>query len=130
MLLSMKKQLIEDYIADNNIIVEPTETGLYFILETAAKGKKAEVGDRVTVHYKGMFLNGSVFDSSYERNQPVEFVLGEGNVIDGWDEAIAMMREGDNAILVIPSNIGYANGRGQIEPYTPLLFEVKLINVK
>jgi len=125
-----EKQLIEDYISDNQITVEPTETGLYVIFETLGKGKKAKVGDKVKVHYKGMFLDGFVFDSSYERNQPIEFVLGEGNVIDGWDEAIAMMREGDQATLLIPSSLGYVNGRGQIKSYTPLLFEVKLINVK
>jgi len=123
-------QLIEDYVAQNNIIVEPTETGLYFILDTKGKGKKAENGKKVTVHYKGMFLDGYVFDSSYEREKPIEFVLGERQVIDGWDEAIAMMREGDEATLIIPSHIGYGVGRGQIKPYTPLLFKVKLINVK
>ena len=125
-----EQQLIEDYISENNIIVEPTETGLYLILETSGTGKKAQAGDKVTVHFKGMFMDGVIFDSSYERDQPVEFVLGQGNVIDGWDEAFAMMREGDEATLIIPSHIGYGVGRGQIKPYTPLLFKVKLINVK
>ena len=101
-----------------------------FILKKAGKGKKAEIGKTVIVHYTGMFLDGTTFDSSFDRNKPIDFKLGMGNVIDGMDEGIAKMSVGDEATFIIPSHIGYKAGRGQIPPYTPLLFEVKLIDVK
>ncbi len=123
-------QLIVDYVATNQIDAIPFYSGLYFILNKAGKGKKAQAGKRVVVHYTGMFLDGTIFDSSYERNKPVDFVLGMGEVITGWDEGIALMKVGDQATFIIPSQIGYGKGRGQIPPYTPLIFEVKLIDVK
>ncbi len=123
-------QIIADYIAAQNITAIPSATGLYFIRNKSGNGKKAEIGKTVIVHYTGMFLDGTKFDSSYDRGKPIDFKLGMGNVIDGWDEGIAMMKVGDEATFIIPSHIGYKAGRGQIPPYTPLLFEVKLIDVK
>ncbi len=122
--------IIEKYVKEHNVSVEPNSSGLYFILNKAGDGTKAESGKMVKVHYTGRFLDGIKFDSSYDRNQPIEFVLGAGRVISGWDEGIAMMRVGDEATFIIPSYLGYKSGRGQIPPYTPLLFDVKLINVK
>lgn len=125
-----ESQIIDEYITSQNITAVPSASGLYFILNKSGNGKKAEIGKTVIVHYTGMFLDGTVFDSSYDRNKPIDFKLGMGHVIDGWDEGIAMMKIGDEATFIIPSNIGYKTGRGQIPPYTPLLFEVKLIDVK
>ena len=120
------------YIKDNNISVAPTNSGLYYIELEKGTGKKAEAGKTVAVHYKGMLLDGTVFDDSYSRGKPIEFPLGQGRVIPGWDEGISLMNEGGKAKLVIPSKIGYGEGgSGQrIPPYSTLVFEVELVEVK
>ena len=121
---------IERFIKENGYNVKPTETGLYYIEDVEGTGKSAEAGKMVKVHYTGTFLDGEKFDSSYDRNTPIEFTLGRGEVIKGWDEGIAMMKEGGKARLVIPSSIGYgAQARGSIKAYSPLFFEVELIEV-
>jgi FKBP-type peptidyl-prolyl cis-trans isomerase len=91
----------------------------------------SEKGKTVSVHYKGKLLDGTVFDSSYKRNQPFEFTLGTGQVIPGWDEGIQLLSVGDKARLVIPSNLGYgARGAGGvIPPDATLIFDVELIGV-
>jgi len=77
-----------------------------------------------------MFLDGTVFDSSIERGEPIDFPLGQGQVIAGWDEGIGMMKKGGKSVLVIPSDIAYGpNGRGSIPPYSTLVFEVELVDI-
>jgi FKBP-type peptidyl-prolyl cis-trans isomerase len=128
--LKKEEEDINDYILKNNIAVNPDENGLYFITLRKGKGNLAKRGQHVFVHYVGKFLNGKVFDSSYSRGKPIEFELGRGYVIKGWEDGISKMRKGGKAIFLIPSELGYGAGRGQIPPYTPLLFEVELIDVK
>jgi len=125
-----EKALRDKYLADNGITVAPTASGLYFIETEKGTGAKAVAGSSVQVHYTGKLLDGTVFDSSVERGQPFEFRLGAGNVIKGWDEAIAMMNEGGKATLVIPSEIGYGErDSGTIPPFSTLVFDVELISV-
>lgn len=121
---------IAEYVAANNLKASPTPSGLYYIEARAGKGEKPKVNQKVKVHYTGYLLNGKKFDSSVDRGQPFEFVLGVGNVIKGWDEGIAMMRKGSKAKLIIPSNLGYGERGAQpnIPPYAPLIFEVELID--
>lgn len=112
-----------------------TASGLkYIIVEKAkdANAVKAENGKTVDVHYTGFLLNGKVFDSSIERGQPLSFPLGNGMVIKGWEEGIALMQVGDKMRLIIPSNLGYGpNGMGGvIPPNATLVFDVELVNVK
>jgi FKBP-type peptidyl-prolyl cis-trans isomerase len=117
------------YIADNGITIEPTASGLYYIETEAGTGKQAVAGATVQVHYTGRLLDGTVFDSSVDKGQPLEFALGQGRVIKGWDEGIAMMKEGGKAKLIIPSDIAYgAQDRGTIPPYSTLVFDVELIS--
>ena len=87
-------------------------------------------GKKVKVHYKGMLLDGTVFDSSFKRNQPIEFTLGIGQVIKGWDEGISLLGVGDKASFIIPSDLAYgeSGAGGVIPPNAPLLFEVELIS--
>ncbi len=131
--LQMQEDLdLEAYLLENEIEVEPTETGLIYINETQGGGQKPDVGDKVKVHYTGKLLDGTKFDSSVDRGQPFEFVLGQGQVIRGWDEGIALMREGGEATLIVPSDLGYGDrgaGQGQIPPYATLIFEVELLEV-
>ena len=127
----MEKTDIEKYIKENNIEVEPNTSGLYYIETVEGTGAQAEAGKKVKVHYTGTFLDGEKFDASYDRGKPIEFVLGKGQVIKGWDEGIALMKEGGKATFVIPSEIAYGErGRGNIKPYTPLVFELELVEVE
>ena len=129
--LEQEKALIDQYIQSHNIEVEPTASGLYFIENKAGKGNNPAKGAKCKVHYKGTLLDGTVFDSSLER-EPFEFELGMGQVIAGWDEAIGMMKKGGKATLVLPSSIAYGErGAGNlIPPFSPLVFEVELIDFK
>ena len=116
---------IKAYVEENNITVEPKYSGLYYIEVQAGTGASADGGDKVRVKYKGTFLDGEVFDSGI-----YTFTLGYGEVIKGWDEGINYMKEGGKAVLLIPSSLAYgANGSGKIPGYTPLLFEVELMDV-
>lgn len=122
---------LNNYLAENKITVKPTASGLYYIQTKAGNGAKAENGKFVKVHYTGKLLDGTVFDSSIERGEPISFPLGQGQVIPGWEEGIAMMKEGGKATLIIPSSLAYgANGAGAvIPPYSSLVFDVELIEV-
>ena len=111
---------------------EKTSSGLSYKIEQKGTGAKAEKGNTVSVHYKGMLSDGSVFDSSYKRNEPIDFALGKGQVIEGWDEGIQLLRVGDQARLVIPSNLAYgeSGAGGVIPPNATLIFDVELVAVK
>ena len=111
---------------------DSTESGLRYQILQKGSGVKAEKGKTVSVHYKGQLTDGTVFDSSYKRNQPIDFALGTGQVISGWDEGIQLLQVGDKARFVIPSNLGYgARGAGGvIPPDATLIFDVELMDVK
>ena len=111
---------------------EKTESGLRYQFIQRGEGKKAESGKTVAVHYEGSLENGKVFDSSYPRKKPIEFKLGQGQVIEGWDEGIALLRVGDKARFVIPSDLGYGSrgAGGAIPPNATLIFDVELMEVK
>lgn len=111
---------------------EKTDSGLRYQIIQKGSGSKAEKGKTVSVHYEGALANGQVFDSSYKRNQPIDFALGVGQVIPGWDEGIGLLQVGDKARFVIPSHLAYgsAGAGGVIPPNATLIFDVELINVK
>lgn len=110
-----------------------TASGLkYIMVKTNPEGTKAESGKQVSVHYTGFLADGSKFDSSVERGQPIAFPLGTGQVIKGWDEGIALMRTGEQARLVIPYQLAYGEaGRAPIiPPKATLIFDVELVGVQ
>jgi FKBP-type peptidyl-prolyl cis-trans isomerase len=109
-----------------------TESGLRYKIIQEGNGKKATKGSTVSVHYKGQLDNGQVFDSSYSRKQPIDFTLGIGQVIKGWDEGIQLLKVGDKARFVIPSNLAYGSqgAGGVIPPNAILIFDVELMDVK
>ncbi len=111
---------------------EKTASGLRYKFIQKGNGKKAENGKIVSVHYSGSLENGRVFDNSYSRKKPIEFPLGRGHVIEGWDEGIALLQVGDKARFVIPSYLGYgaAGAGGVIPPNATLIFDVELMDVK
>jgi FKBP-type peptidyl-prolyl cis-trans isomerase len=125
-----EKPMMEKYLADNKISVAPTASGLVFIETVKGKGVLAKAGDEVTVQYRGTTLDGKEFDSSYGRPDPFKFIVGQQQVIAGWDEALQLMAKGGKAKLVLPSSIAYgARGAGPIPPFSPLVFEVELVNI-
>ena len=116
----------EAYLTEHKITVEPTASGLYYVETKKGFGEKPVMGDKVSVKYKGMFLNGTIFDKS---DKPVSFTLG--SVIDGWNEGLTYMREGGKATLVCPSALAYGSqGNNRIPGYSTLVFEVELIEIE
>lgn len=109
-----------------------TESGLGYIMVKEGSGVQAEKGKTVSVHYTGKLTDGTKFDSSLDRNQPIEFVLGEGRVIKGWDEGISYLKVGGKATFIIPSNLAYGErgAGGVIPPNATLIFDVELVDVK
>jgi len=108
-----------------------TKSGLKYLVLSKGKGVHAELNKNVEVHYTGYLTDGKVFDSSVERGDPIEFILGTGQVIAGWDEGISLMNVGDKLRLIIPSNLAYGEkGAGTvIPPNSTLIFDVELISI-
>jgi peptidylprolyl isomerase len=109
-----------------------TPSGLAYVDEVVGTGNSPQQGQTVVVHYTGWLTNGQKFDSSVDRGQPFEFVIGTGQVIRGWDEGVASMKVGGKRKLIIPPELGYgARGAGgTIPPNAELIFEVQLLGVK
>jgi len=130
----LKKEdgLISVYISENNLKVEKTENGLYYIIDKPGQGGFPKPGQSVKVHYTGTLLDGSKFDSSKDRGQPFEFPLGQGRVIKGWDQGIPKFQKGGSGKLIIPSTLGYGN-RSQgpkIPANSTLVFDIELLDFK
>ena len=130
--MSLQKQAAEDAMEKLAAGFSKTESGLRYQIIQKGSGKQAEKGKKVSVHYQGALENGQVFDSSYKRKQPIDFQLGVGQVIEGWDEGIALLQVGDKARFVIPSYLGYGSSGagGVIPPDATLVFDVELMDVK
>jgi peptidylprolyl isomerase len=110
---------------------EITDSGLrYLITEKNPNGSSPKARDVVSVHYSGYLLDGTKFDSSLDRNQPIEFPVGTGRVIRGWDEGIMLLKTGEKAVLIIPSELAYGPRQtGPIPPNSILKFEVELLGI-
>jgi FKBP-type peptidyl-prolyl cis-trans isomerase FkpA len=143
-LKTVEKANLTAYLSANKITTKALPSGLIFIQNKAGNGAKAEKGKTVSVNYTGTLLDGKMFDTSVEemarkgniydpnrKFKPIEFPLGQGQVIPGWDEAIQMMKVGEKATILLPSDIAYGpNGSGPIPPFSTLKFEVELVGVK
>ncbi len=135
----MEKQMAElmeretAFFAENGVKpgIMTTASGLQYEIITPADGPKPTAEQTVVVNYTGSLTDGTVFDSSYERNQPAEFPLNF--VIPGWTEGMQLMSVGSKYRLYVPSNLGYGPqgaGNGLIPPFAPLIFEVELLEIK
>jgi len=108
---------------------EVTESGLRMIIHKEGSGEIPKSGQTVSVHYTGLLETGKKFDSSHDRGEPFSFKLGQGRVIKGWEEALALMKPGEKRTLIIPPELGYGErAAGPIPPNSILIFEVELVN--
>ena len=109
-----------------------TESGLKYVILEEGSGDSPQTGDVVQVHYTGTLADGTKFDSSVDRGEPIAFSLGMGQVIPGWDEGIALLNVGSKARLIIPAELAYGEqgaGNGIIPPNATLIFEVELVDI-
>lgn len=130
-LAAANKKEGEEFLKKNlkNKGVKQTKSGLQYKMIQEGKGKTPSATDSVTVHYTGKLIDGTVFDSSVERGQPLTFALNA--VIPGWTEGLQLMKEGSKAELYIPANLAYGErGNQVIEPNQTLIFEVELLEVQ
>lgn len=108
-----------------------TPSGLRYLVRQEGAGSPPSFGAEVTVHYRGTLMNGTKFDSSYDRGQPFTFRVGTGEVIKGWDEAVAQMKKGEKRTLIIPWWLGYGvQGKGPIPARATLVFEVEVLDIR
>ncbi len=124
------KKLELDKIISITKGMEKTKSGLFHLIENKGNNDFPSIGSTVSVHYTGKLVDGTIFDSSYQRNNPISFVLGKGQVIEGWDEGLLKMAKGGYGKFVIPSNLAYGeNGAGGIiPPNSTLIFDLELID--
>jgi len=142
--IAREKTVIEEYLSENGITAEVTEEGLYYEIIQAGNGEKPQVGQNVKVNYTGYLLDGTVFDTSIEETakeagiytpgrpyNPIEFLLGQGRVIKGWDIGIGLLGVGGKAKLVIPSPLAYGNRStgALIKANSTLVFTVELVEI-
>ena len=142
--IAKEKAVIEEYLNENGITADVTEEGLYYEITQAGNGVNPEVGQTVKVNYTGYLLDGTVFDTSNEETakeagiytpgrpyNPIDFRLGQGRVIQGWDIGIGLLEEGGKAKFVIPSALAYGNrSTGElIKANSTLVFIVELVEI-
>ena len=130
--LKETSKAFETFIADNYPNAKKTASGLYYVVEKEGTGEQAVKGKTVSVHYAGSLQDGSEFDNSFKRGEPITFQLGAGQVISGWDEGIALMNVGAKYKLIIPYQLAYGeNGRPPVIPAkATLIFDTELIEIK
>ncbi|GAB3579435.1 FKBP-type peptidyl-prolyl cis-trans isomerase [Hymenobacter daeguensis] len=124
--------LLQDYIKKNGLTVQKTPSGIYYQVLKPGTGATPKPGQSVSVNYNGTLLSGKLFDSSDKQGRPIDFPIGQGAVIPGWDEGISLLNKGSKAILLIPSPLAYgprAMGT-DIPANSPLRFEVELVDVQ
>ena len=124
------KKLELDKITSLTKGMEKTKSGLFYLIDNKGNNDFPSTGSTVSVHYTGKLVDGTIFDSSYQRNNPISFVLGKGQVIKGWDEGLLKMAKGGSGKFVIPSNLAYGeNGAGGIiPPNSTLIFDLELVD--
>ena len=135
---------IKKYIADNKLNVTKTDSGLYYLVTQQGAGIKPVVGDTVVVNYTGRFLSGKAFETSIKSEaikyklpinpmnpyKPIRFPIGTKGMIKGWAQGMQLLNKGTKATLLLPSSLAYGEqGSGPIQAFTPLIFDVELVDV-
>ncbi|TWR28182.1 FKBP-type peptidylprolyl isomerase [Mucilaginibacter achroorhodeus] len=144
-MLKKEPAAMNKYVADKNLKVTKTASGIMYQITKPGSGPNIQVGDTAVLNYTGRLLNGKVFDSSLpeetkkikgydprRKPEPIKVKVGAGNVIKGWDEGLLLLNKGAKATFVIPSELGYGEqgiGNGVIPAYAPLTFDVEILNI-
>lgn len=122
-------QEILSYLIENKIDVKPNASGLVYIPIDEGEGDTPQLGDKVAFHYKGYYLNGEVFDSSYDKSYPLIVEIGNGMIINGLEESLLMMNKGAQAKVIIPFYLAYDDmDNAPVPPYSNLIFELEMID--
>ena len=131
--LALESQMIEQWVKDNGVTVEPTETGLYIIPVSDGEGEKAKWGDKVSVHYVLYNLKGELVESSYDYGEPIPFTIGQGEMIPAIEDALMTMAPGAKIKLVTPSKQAFGEyeiDEEKLPAYSPLLIELELVEIE
>lgn len=128
-----EQRKLETYLDTCKIEYYPLNNGMYYLPLKQGVGDMAEKGNSIKLHYKGYFLNGKQFESTYDRGQPLEYIVGtQGQIIPGLEYAISLMNEGAKTKFIIPSHLAFGesgSSTGIIPPYTTVIYEVELITL-
>jgi FKBP-type peptidyl-prolyl cis-trans isomerase len=119
------------YLKDNDIFAKSTDSGLFYVIEEEGSGIYPKDGDRLEVHYTGTLLDGTKFDSSYDRDQTLSFTIGKNEVIAGWDEGLRYYKQGGKGSIYIPSPLAYGKrgAGGIIKPNSILKFDIEVVQI-
>ena len=128
------KKLINDYAMANKLKVKRSESGMSYLVTKLGKGEKAKEKNAVTVSYEGIFLNGKTFDSTKDK-QPFTFTIGEGKVIEGWEEGLTYFNKGSEGYIFVPSKMAYGatpldDGKNVVPAHSTLIFKIQVIDIK
>ena len=128
-----EQRKLKTYLDTSKVSFSPLDNGMYYLPISQGTGTPPERGNLVKINYTGSFLNGKVFESTFQRGQPLEFTYGEqGQVIKGLETAISLMNEGSKAKFIIPSYLAFGEAGSSTEivpPYTTVIYEIELLNL-
>jgi FKBP-type peptidyl-prolyl cis-trans isomerase len=127
---SNRDATIESYLKDQKILnANISPDGIYYVVNKTSDGAKVNNGDFISVHYTGKLLNGTKFDSSVDRGEPISFKIGIGQVIQGWEKGIPLFKVGEKGSIYIPANLAYGErgAGGVIPPNSPLIFDIEVV---
>lgn len=128
-----EKKILQKYIADSSITAQPIANGMYYIKIAEGNGNPPDSGSVAVINYRGYFLNGKLFDSTYD-TQPFEYIMaGEEQLIHGLETGLRRMREGEKAKFIIPSHLAFGSSgssTGIVPPFTTVIYEVELLKVQ
>ena len=130
-LLEVKDKVVAEMWQVDSTLFKTTASGLKYAIISQGEGPAVEAGKVVTVNYSGYLMDGTLFDSSVERDEPIQFVVGQGQVIPGWDEGFLLLKKGDKARFIIPPQLGY--GEMQLEKIpanSTLIFDTEIVDIK
>ena len=130
-LLEVKDRVVVEMWKVDSTLFKTTASGVNYAIITQGEGPVVEAGKIITVHYSGYLQDGTMFDSSVERDEPIKFVVGQGQVVPGWDEGLQLLKKGDKARFIIPPKLGYGEMvLEKIPANSTLIFDTEVIDVK